>query len=97
MREDKDIQPLNVHIAVENFGPIEKVEIDLGPLTVFVGESNTGKTYLAVLIYALLRAFEGIPRVPWLYYNTSRFAPIYYHSQPADLSTQTLLEETKRH
>ena len=24
MREDKDTQPLNVHIAVENFGPIEK-------------------------------------------------------------------------
>ena len=34
----------NIQIAVENFGPIEKAEIDLRPLTVFVGESNTGKT-----------------------------------------------------
>ena len=84
----------NIQIAVENFGPIEKAEIDLRPLTVFVGESNTGKTYLAALIYALHRTFEGIPRVPWSYYNTSRFDPIY-HSQPADLSTQTLLEETQ--
>ena len=83
---------LNIQIAVENFGPIEKADVDLRPLTVFVGESNTGKTYLASLIYALQRAFEGIPRVPWSYYNTSRFDPIYY-SQPADLSTQTLLEE----
>ena len=85
----------DTHIAVENFGPIEKAEIDLRPLTVFVGENNTGKTYLAALIYALHQAFEGIPRVPWSYYNTSRFDPIYY-SQPADLSTQTLLEETQR-
>ena len=85
----------NIQIAVENFGPIEKAEIDLRPLTVFVGESNTGKTYLAALIYALQRAFEGIPRVPWSYYNTSRFDPIYY-SQPTDLSTQTLLEETQK-
>ena len=84
----------NIQIAVENFGPIEKADVDLRPLTVFVGESNTGKTYLAALIYALQRTFEGIPRVPWSYYNTSRFDPIYY-SQPADLSTQTLLEETQ--
>ena len=85
----------NIQIAVENFGPIEKADVELRPLTVFVGESNTGKTYLAALIYALQSAFEGIPRVPWSYYNTSRFDPIYY-SQPADLSTQTLLEETQR-
>ena len=25
-REDKDTQHLNVHLAVENFGPIEKAE-----------------------------------------------------------------------
>ena len=84
----------NIQIAVENFGPIEKADVDIRPLTVFVGESNTGKTYLASLIYALQRAFEGIPRVPWSYYNTSRFDPIYY-SQPADLSTQSVLEETQ--
>ena len=54
----------NIQIAVENFGPIEKAEIDLRPLTVFVGESNTGKTYLAALIYALQRTFEGFARIP---------------------------------
>ena len=84
----------NIQITAENFGPIEKADVDLRPLTVFVGESNTGKTYLAALIYALHQAFEGIPRVPWLYYTASRFDPIYY-SQPADLSTQSVLEETQ--
>ena len=57
----------NIQIAVENFGPIEKAEIDLRPLTVFVGESNTGKTYLSALVYALYRAFDGFSRVPWPY------------------------------
>ena len=68
MQKTKDEQQSpNVHIAVENFGPIEKAEIDLRPLTVFVGESNTGKTYLSALVYALYRTFEGFSRVPWLY------------------------------
>ncbi len=58
-------QHLNIQIAVENFGPIEKAEIDLRPLTVFVGESNTGKTYLSALIYALYRNFDEFSRIPW--------------------------------
>lgn len=44
-------------IVAEHFGPIEKAEITLRPLTIFVGESNTGKTYLSTLIFALHRAF----------------------------------------
>ena len=56
---------MNIHINVKNFGPIEKAEIDLRPLTVFVGESNTGKTYLAALIYALHQNFEGFSQFPW--------------------------------
>ena len=63
--EDKETQPLKIQLAVENFGPIEKANIDLRPLTVFVGESNTGKTYLAALIYALHPAFEGSAK--WLH------------------------------
>ena len=55
-----------IHIDVENLGPIEKGKIQLRPLTVFVGPSNTGKTYLAILIYALQRIFRGFPRFPVL-------------------------------
>ena len=44
-------------LRVSNFGPIAKAEIDLRPLTVFVGPSNTGKSYLAILIYALHQFF----------------------------------------
>ena len=42
-------------LRIRNFGPIVDADIDLRPLTLFVGPSNTGKSYLAVLIYALQR------------------------------------------
>ena len=47
----------NLELEVKDFGPIIKAKIDLRPLTVFVGPSNTGKSYLAILIYALHRHF----------------------------------------
>lgn len=42
-----------IELEVKNFGPIQEAKVDLRPLTVFVGHSNTGKSYLAILIYAL--------------------------------------------
>lgn len=48
----------SLQLSVSNFGPIAKAEIDLRPLTVFVGPSNTGKSYLAILIYALHNFFS---------------------------------------
>ena len=48
--------PLSV--AVRDFGPIRRATVDLRPLTVFVGQSNTGKSYLAILIYALHNLFR---------------------------------------
>ena len=54
----------DVRIAVENFGPIGKGEVELRPLTIFVGASNTGKTCFSVLIYALHNTLEGFSRIP---------------------------------
>ena len=48
-----------LELEVTNFGPIVEAKIDLRPLTVFIGPSNTGKSYLAILIYALHRFFSG--------------------------------------
>lgn len=44
-----------IRIGVENFGPLTKAEINLKPLTVFVGSNNTGKSYIAQLVYAISR------------------------------------------
>lgn len=54
----------DVRLEVQDFGPVTHANIQLRPLTVFVGPSNTGKTYLALLIYALHRVFEGFPPLP---------------------------------
>ena len=49
----------SLELEVKNFGPIVEAKIDLRPFTVFVGPSNTGKSYLAILIYALHQLFSG--------------------------------------
>ena len=56
---DTDKKPLhgpNLILDVENFGPIaEAKNIEFRPMTVFVGPSNTGKSYLAMLLHAVLK------------------------------------------
>lgn len=54
----------DVRISVRDFGPIANGTVDLRPLTVFVGPSNTGKTYFATLVYALHGILNGFPRLP---------------------------------
>ncbi|WP_419933723.1 AAA family ATPase [Candidatus Palauibacter sp.] len=51
---DSDYQ----RVEVDHFGPIAKADIDLRPLTVLVGASGSGKSYLAKLLYALHRYFS---------------------------------------
>ena len=52
----------NLELEVSNFGPIREAAIDLRPLTVFIGPSNTGKSWLAILIYALHRYLDNEER-----------------------------------
>lgn len=40
-------------IKIKNLGIIEQAEINIKPLTVFVGENNTGKTWTAYLLAAI--------------------------------------------
>ena len=55
----KTLDLKNLELSVTDFGPIAKGKIDLRPLTVFVGPSNTGKSYLAILVYALHQFFSA--------------------------------------
>lgn len=56
-----------LELSISNLGPIESANIELRPLTVFVGPSNTGKSYAATLTYALHNFFTA-------YGNVGRFA-----------------------
>ena len=52
-------------ISVKNFGPIAEGSVDLKPLTIFVGPSNTGKSYMATAVYAVMRASTRDIDVSW--------------------------------
>lgn len=57
-----------LRLTAENFGPIERADVELRPLTVFVGPSASGKSYMAKLIYALHDNFgrrRGFRRRRW--------------------------------
>ncbi|MDO6994469.1 AAA family ATPase, partial [Brachyspira innocens] len=38
-------------IYVKNFAKIKEAEIELSPFTLFVGDNNSGKSYLASLVW----------------------------------------------
>ncbi len=82
----------SLELDVTNFGPIANASIDLRPLTVFVGPSNTGKSYLAILIYALHKFFG--PGVLGVGYGRRfvRRSPLFQRSwwDDLDISEQDL-------
>ncbi|MDE0043558.1 MAG: AAA family ATPase [Candidatus Poribacteria bacterium] len=57
----------SVRISVQDFGPIANGTINLRPMTVFVGPSNTGKTYFATLIYALQKILHDFSLTQVMY------------------------------
>ena len=44
-------------LSLRDFGPIANADLEIRPMTVLVGPSNTGKSYVTKLIYALHQAF----------------------------------------
>lgn len=47
-------------MSIQDFGLIKEADIKLKPLTIFVGENNTGKSYIAQFIYALTRSVSDL-------------------------------------
>ena len=45
-----------IEVSVKDFGPIVRGTVERKPLTIFVGPSNTGKSYMATLVYVLERS-----------------------------------------
>ncbi len=46
-------------VSVKDCGPIIEGTVDLKPLTLFVGPSNAGKSYLAMLVYSLMKSSDA--------------------------------------
>ncbi len=73
-----------LELTVSNFGPIAEASIELRPMSVFVGPSNTGKSYMAALIYALHKFFNTYSG------NNARSSMLMRKGQIPDLSTNDL-------
>ncbi len=52
--------PLCLDMKVHNFGPIKKAAISIRPFTVFIGPSNTGKSYAAMLAHSVISSSREI-------------------------------------
>ena len=64
--------PLNFKININNFGPLRQGNVELKPLTVFIGPNNSGKSYAALLMHSALKAGSSLSR----YVSTH-----YYHDK----------------
>ncbi len=58
MTADPQENKVTTTFSVRNFGPIVRADVELRPLTIFAGPSNTGKSYLATLIYAICKTMR---------------------------------------
>lgn len=83
----------DVRISAENFGPIANGSVDLRPLTVFVGPSNTGKTYFATLIYALHKILNGFSMLPAVNDHQFYFWERFQHAKASIKNTNVLKDE----
>ena len=81
----------DIEISVRNFGPVSEANINLRPLTVFIGPSNTGKTYLSSLIYALHGAFDGFSAFLNHFIQDSLGDIVYmWHNEPSEAQKESL-------
>ena len=51
-----------VRLSVRDWGPVREGAVEIRPLTVFIGPNNTGKSYLAMLFYALALSVSRVCR-----------------------------------
>lgn len=47
-------------IQIKNFGPIKEADINITPLTIFIGQNSSGKSFSALLIHSLLNTFDKL-------------------------------------
>ena len=50
---------MDLELKIENFGPIDEAAIQVGRFTVFAGPNNTGKTFVAKMLYSIFSAMRA--------------------------------------
>ncbi len=50
-------------LVIENFGPFEKINLELKPLTLFIGRNSVGKSMLLYLLWTLSSSFPDMRKI----------------------------------
>ena len=79
-----------MNIKVRNFGPIAEGQVRLRPLTVFAGPSNTGKTWMATLIYVLGKYTQNDP-------NSLSYDPVSLSYQQYEYEQELFAKHLGKH
>jgi hypothetical protein len=56
-KTDRQPQKIDLRLDLENFGPLSAASIGLKPLTLFVGQNNSGKSYTAMLVHSIIESY----------------------------------------
>ncbi len=62
-------------VSIQNLGAVKQAEIEIKPLTVFVGENGTGKTWAAYSLAGILGKFGFLNFTGWYLVNGLRNPP----------------------
>ena len=61
IQEYERITTPDLKLNIKDFGPIKSGSINLKKLTVFIGPSNSGKSYVAILLHSILNTLSFLP------------------------------------
>ncbi len=50
---------MDLELKIENFGPIDEANIQVGQFTVFAGPNSTGKTFVSKMLYSMLGSMNA--------------------------------------
>ena len=69
-------------LILKKFAKIKKVEIELSPFLLFIGDNNSGKSYLMTLIYGLIKYYDEIEKILFENENFILHCDIYKKIEP---------------
>ena len=56
-KNDSQEQRFDLRLSLEDFGPLSSGSFSFKPLTVFVGQNNSGKSYTAMLVHSVFGSY----------------------------------------
>ena len=68
---------MNLTLHVKNFGPVSDANIHMKPLTILVGPDSSGKSYIAMLIHALISSHNVMPEFHTRDHFSKLFSKLY--------------------